>query len=475
MADDTYDIVFVGSGPGGYVAAVRAGQLGLKTAVVEVDPFQGGACLHRGCIPTKALLENATRYQDLLHAAEFGLETDGVRVDWNKVQQRKNGIVRQLAGGVAGLLKKHGVEIVTGWGRLQGPRTVGVYAKRAKEGVEPGPRERTLQTKNVVLATGSVPREIPALPFDGERILSSDHVLELARIPASIVVVGAGAVGVEFASIYHRFGARVTLIEALPQLLPIEDEEVAAELGKSFRGQGIDVRTGTRLAGAKRRREAGGGVEVTLEGGGSSITAECLLIAIGRAPVSRGIGLETTRAATRDGYILVDEFCETAEPGVYAIGDVNPTPWLAHVASMEGVMVAERIAGRDVHPVPYAETPNCTYCEPEVASVGLTERRARESGYDVRVGKFPFLASGRARIAGHTEGLVKIVADARYDAILGVHIVGYKATELIAEAGAILRLEGTVEELVHTIHAHPTLSESVHEAAHAVHGTALHI
>jgi dihydrolipoamide dehydrogenase len=286
-------------------------------------------------------------------------------------------------------------------------------------------------------------------------------------------VIGAGAVGVEFASIYRDFGADVTLVEALPQLLPIEDEEVSAELAKAFVKRGIAVRTSTKLAGAARTET---GVRVRLEGEGTpEIDVDVLLVAIGRAPVSEGIGLESVRVEVDRGYIRVDEWCETAEPGVHAIGDVIPTPWLAHVASMEGVMVVERIAGRDVRPVPYDETPNCTYCDPEVASVGLTERRAREAGHDVRVGKFPFLASGRAKIAGHTGGFVKIVADARYDAVLGVHIVGYKATELIAEAGAVLRLEGTVEELIQTIHAHPTLSESVHEAAHAVYGHAIHV
>lgn len=466
MADETYDVVIIGSGPGGYVAAIRAGQLGLRTALVEKDPFQGGTCLHRGCIPTKALLENASRYQDLLHAADFGLKADGVAVDWTRVQARKSGIVTQLAGGVAGLLKKQAVETVKGWGRLEGARSVEVLA-----GGPDGEPVGRLSAKSIILATGSVPRAFPSIPFDGVRMLSSDHVLALEEIPESMVVVGAGAVGVEFASIFHRFGTRVTLVEALPQLLPVEDEEVAAELEKSFRKQGIDVRTATRLVGAER---VDGGVDVMIGESGSSITAEYLLIAIGRAPVSDGIGLETIRAETRNAYIVVDEYCETGEAGVYAIGDVNPTPWLAHVASMEGVMVVERIAGREVLPVPYDETPNCTYCEPEVASVGLTERRAGETGHDVRVGRFPFVASGRAKIAGHTEGFVKIVADRKYDAVLGVHIIGFKATELIAEAGAVLRLEGTVEELVHTIHAHPTLSESMHEAAHAVHGGALH-
>ena len=472
MTDPPYDVVIVGSGPGGYVAAIRAGQLGLRTALVEKDPFQGGTCLHRGCIPTKALLENASRYQDLLHAGEFGLEVGPVGVDWPRVQARKSRIVKELAGGVAGLLKKHKVEVVQGWGRLLDARRVGVHAPGGAGASEPsGEPVRTLDTRNVILATGSVPRPIPLAPFDGERVLSSDHVLELTSVPESLVVVGAGAVGVEFASVFARFGARVTLVEALPRLLPSEDHEVSAELERSFRKQGIDVRTGTPLAGVE---PVSGGVDVTLGESGSSVIAERILVAIGRAPVSRGIGLENVGAETRDGYVLVDEWCETAEPGVYAIGDLVPTPLLAHVASMEGVMVVERIAGLEVRSVPYAETPNCTYCEPEVASVGLTQRRAEEQGLDVRVGKFPFMASGRAKIAGHTEGFVKIVADARYDEVLGVHIIGYKATELVAEAGALLRLEATVGELIHTIHAHPTLSESMHEAAHAVHGAAIH-
>ncbi len=468
MSDGTFDVVIVGSGPGGYVAAIRAGQLGLKTALVERDPFLGGTCLHRGCIPTKALLENASRYRDLLHAGEFGLRVPGaVEVDWARVQDRKRGVVQQLAGGIKGLLRKQKVEVVTGWGRIDGPRTVRVHA-----GGPDGEAVRTLEARHIVVATGSVPRVVPTAPFDGERVLSSDHVLELGSIPRSMAVIGAGAVGVEFASIYRDFGTEVTLVEALPHLLPIEDEEASAELGKAFAKRGIAVRTNTKLAGAVR---TDAGVRVALEGEGTAeIEVDLLLVAIGRAPVSEGIGLESVNVQVDRGYIQVDEWCETSEPGVHAIGDVIPTPWLAHVASMEGVMVVERIAGRDVRPVPYDETPNCTYCDPEVASVGLTEKRAREAGHDVKVGKFPFLASGRAKIAGHTGGFVKIVADGRYDAVLGVHIVGYKATELIAEAVAVLRLEGTVEELIQTIHAHPTLSESMHEAAHAVYGHAIH-
>lgn len=468
MTEPAFDVVIIGSGPGGYVAAIRAGQLGLRTALVERDPFLGGTCLHRGCIPTKALLENAARYQDLLHAGDFGLKVPGeVKVDWARVQERKRGVVQQLAGGVKGLLRKRGVEVVTGWGRIEDPRKVVVFGDDPQ-----GAALRTLECRHIVIATGSVPRGIPSAPFDGERILSSDHVLELDAIPASIAVVGAGAVGVEFASIYDHFGSEVTLVEALPHLLPIEDEEISAELGKAFKKRGIDVRTGTKLARAERTER---GVRVALDGDGAGeLEVDKLLVAIGRAPVSDEIGLDRVDVRVDRGYVQVDEWCETSEPGVHAIGDVIPTPWLAHVASMEGVMVVERIAGQDVRPVPYEETPNCTYCDPEVASVGLTERAAREAGHDVRVGKFPFVASGRAKIAGHTDGFVKIVADGRYDAVLGIHMVGYKATELIAEAGAVLRLEGTVEELIHTIHAHPTLAESVHEAAHAVYGHAIH-
>jgi dihydrolipoamide dehydrogenase len=470
VSTDRFDIVIVGSGPGGYVAAIRAGQLGLKTALIEKDPFQGGTCLHRGCIPTKALLENASRYRDLLEASEFGLSIGEVEIDWARIQARKDGVVRQLSRGVAGLLKKQKVEVITGWGRVMSPRTVGIYEKTeyGRMGLDRGP-VRTISADHIVLATGSVPREIGSVPFDGRRIISSDHVLELETLPESMVIVGAGAVGVEFASIFHRFGTRVTLVEALPRLLPIEDHDVSAELARSFGRQGIDARTDTPLTGAS---PVDGGVEVTL--GSESLTADLVLIAIGRAPVTEGIGLENLQVETSDGYIVVDEYCETAERGVYAIGDVNPTPWLAHVASMEGVMVVERIGGHDVQPVPYGETPNCTYCEPEVASVGLTEQEAIDQGYAVRVGSFPFLASGRAQIAGHTTGFVKIVAEDRYDEVLGVHIIGHKATELIAEASAVLRLEGTVAELIHTIHAHPTLSESVHEAAHAVYGEAIH-
>jgi dihydrolipoamide dehydrogenase len=460
-----YDLVIVGSGPGGYVAAIRAGQLGLKVACVEKDPKFGGTCTHRGCIPTKALLHSAELLDQIRHADEFGIEVAAPGLDIAKVHAYKRGIVDKSASGIQTLFKKYKVEGIRGYGRLSGANAVEV--------VDPEGGRRTLSTRFVMIATGSVPREIRVAPSDGHRIVTSDHVLEMERVPKSIVVLGAGAVGTEFASVYRSFGAEVTLVEMLPRALPIEDEEVSKELERLLKKRGIKVLTSTTLTAAE---PVEGGVKVTLRQGEkeSVVEAELLLVAVGRAPVTDDIGLEALGIATERGYVPVDGLMRTKVPNVYAIGDVVNTPWLAHVASAEGILAVEHMAGHEVRPLDYDLTPSCTYCEPEVGSVGLSEAKAKERGHDVAVGKFSFMASGKARILGKAQGFVKIVRDKKYDQVLGVHIIGPHATDLIAEACVAMRLETTAEEIFRTIHAHPTLSEAVMEAAHASHGAAIH-
>jgi dihydrolipoamide dehydrogenase len=464
MPDQDFDLIILGSGPGGYVAGIRAGQLGLKTALVEKDPKLGGTCTLRGCIPTKALLHTAAVLDEIRAAGAHGIQVAAPQLDVAKAQARKRSIVDKNSKGIEFLLKKNKVTGLHGRGRLAGPNQVEVDGPQGK---------KTYSAKHVLIGTGSVPRDIPIAPADGQRILNSDHVLELERVPQSLAVLGAGAVGTEFASIYASFGAKVTLVEMLPRILPIEDEEVSAELEKALRKRGIDVLTGTKLTAVEQTE---GGVRLSLEGGKKpTVEAELLLVAIGRRPVTEDLGLEALGIQLDRGYVQVNEFMQTAAPHVYAIGDVVPTPWLAHVASSEGILAVEHMAGQPAKPLNYDRVPSCTYCDPEVGSVGLTEAKARERGYAVQTGKFPFSALGKARILGRSEGFVKVVRETKYDELLGVHIVGAHATDLIAEACVALQMEATNEELFRTMHAHPTLAEGVAEAAHAASGHAIHI
>ncbi|MEP7132864.1 MAG: dihydrolipoyl dehydrogenase, partial [Acidobacteriota bacterium] len=371
------------------------------------------------------------------------------------------------SNGVAYLMKKNRVDVTTGFGRIAGPGRVAV---KAADGTE-----TEYQAKNILIATGSSPRSLPGIDIDHRTILSSDSILELAEVPKSLLVIGSGAVGVEFASMFARFGAKATVIEVLPRIVPVEDEEISRELAASFKRQGIAVYVDTRV---EKVTKSDNGVEIlarTSGGKTETFRAEKMLLAVGRKPLSEGIGLEAVSVETDRGYIKVDGMMRTNVPGIYAIGDVVPTQWLAHVASAEGIVAVEHMAGKNPPPLNYDQVPGCTYCSPEIGSIGLTEAKARERGYDVVVGKFPFSAIGKARIINETAGFVKIVAEKKYDEVLGVHIIGPKATELIGEAGAALRLEATSEELVRTIHAHPTLSEAMHEAAEAVGGHAIHI
>jgi dihydrolipoamide dehydrogenase len=465
-SNDAFDVVIIGSGPGGYVAAVRAGQLGLKTAIVEKDKNLGGTCLLRGCIPTKALLHTADIYEELKHAADHGVITTGVSLDFSQAQKRKNKVVLKLAKGVEFLMKKNKVQTFKGTARIDGPRKITVTGSDGAG--------QQITTKNILIATGSVPRSLPGLEIDGKQIITSDEVLELTEIPKSMIVLGAGAVGVEFASLFARFGTETTIIELLPRLLPIEDEEISAELGKSFKKQGIKVFTSASFK-SVANEDSLLRVTASVDGKDREFTAEKLLVAVGRRAYTDGLGLENLKVELDRGYFKVDEYMRTTEPNVYAIGDVVPTPLLAHVASAEGILAVEMIAGKNPRPLNYDRVPSCTYCQPEVASVGLTEAKARERGYDVKVGKFPIQVIAKAQILGATEGMVKLVSDKRYDELLGVHIIGPHATELIGEAGVALQMEATVEELIHTMHAHPTVSESVHEAAEDVHGMVIHV
>ena len=462
---EQFDLIVLGSGPGGYVAAIRAAQLGLKTAVVEKDPKFGGTCLHRGCIPTKALLHAASTLDEIRGADHLGIQVEAPQLDLEKTHDYKDKVVGKNAKGIEFLFKKNKIEGIHGRGRLMDKHTVQV------EG--PDGQKTTYRGEHILIATGSVPREIPPAPTDGVRIINSDHALKLDHIPERLVVLGAGAVGTEFASIFNSFGSKVTLVEMLPRLLPIEDEEVSSELRRSFRKRKIDVMTDTKLK-AVEVQDDGLLLALEREGLDNGLAADVLLVAVGRAPVSENLGLEALGIKVERGYIEVNEHMQTAVPHIYAIGDVVNTPWLAHVASSEGILAAEHMAGHEVQPLNYDHVPSCTYCQPEVASVGLTEAAARERGYEVETGKFPFSALAKAAILQATGGFVKIVRDTKYDEVLGVHIVGPHATDLIGEACVALRLESTNEELIRTMHAHPTLSEAVMEAAHAASGHSIH-
>jgi dihydrolipoamide dehydrogenase len=465
-ANVVYDLIVIGSGPGGYVGAIRAGQLGLKVALVEKDPYFGGTCLHRGCIPAKSLLHDAHVFHQALHGLAHGVVADNVRLDFSRVQQRKDGIVKKLAKGVEFLLKKNKVETFQGSGRLTGRDTVEVKT--------PDGGTVSLRGKNIMLATGSVPRSLPGLEIDGSRVINSDHVLALETPPQSMVVLGAGAVGVEFASAYARFGTRIVVVEIMDRIVPVEDADSSKELERALKKQKIEIHTGTRFESVER---AGDGVRVRArDAAGKELDwqVEKLLVAVGRRPVSEGLGFESAGIAMDRGFVLVDDHMRTNVPGVWAIGDLVPTPGYAHTASSEAILVAEQVAGMKPHPIRYEHTPNCTYCDPEVASVGLTEAKAREKGYDVKVGKFPLAVLGRVLILDEPEGMVKIVADAKYGEVLGVHIVGPRATEIIAEACMALTNEATVDEFVHMVHAHPTVHEGIKEAAESVFGSAIH-
>jgi len=462
-----FDVAIIGTGPGGYVAAIRAGQLGLKTAVVEKDARYGGTCLLRGCIPTKALLRDAHLFQELRRASQQGLfKTGEIGIDFAKIQERKNDVVDKNAKGVDFLLRKNKATVFKGYGTIVAPDKISVKGNGAST---------EITARNIIVASGSEAKSLPGYDFDEKTILSNVGVLDLTQIPKSMLIVGCGAVGVEFASIYNSFGTKVILIEILPNIVPLEDEEISKELKRVFTKKGIEVYTKAKLEAAKA---SDNGVEVTFQtekGEVKKYTVEKMLLATGRGPNTANIGLEKIGVVTERGFVKVNEYMQTSVKGVYAIGDVTPSPLLAHVAQQEGIVAVERIAGKHATPINYNQVPACTYCDPQVASVGLTEAKAKEAGYSVKVGKFPFTAIAKAKIEDASEGFVKIVADEKYGEILGVHMIGNTVTELIAEAVAALALEGTVDDLVNTIHAHPTLAEATHEAMENVFGAAIHI
>jgi len=462
-----YDLVIIGSGPGGYVAAIRASQWGLKTAVVEKDPFLGGTCLHVGCIPTKVFLHHADIYDYFQRAEEFGFEVKDVKVNWPAMLSRKEKVVKKHAGGIGLLFKKNKVDSITGWGRIAGPGRVSVE----KDG-----KTTELETNYTMLATGSEARTLPGVEIDGQVILTNREILQLSAIPKSLVVVGAGAVGVEFASIFRTFGTEVTILEALPRIVPLEDDDISPELEKAFKKKGIRIETGAKVDSVKKTAD---GATVSFQdknGKPQSIAAEKVLIAVGRRPLTENIGLEKTKVKLERGFVHANAFLETDEPKVCAIGDiVAGLPQLAHAASMEGIIAVGRMAGKEMQPFDRRRCPAATYCEPQIGSIGLTEKQARDAGFEVKTGKFPFLANSKATIIGQHEGFIKVVAEAKYGEILGVHAIGPLATEIISEPVAALGLEATLDDMATTIHAHPTVWEAMGDAFNSVRGLAINI
>jgi dihydrolipoamide dehydrogenase len=465
MSADRFDVAILGGGPGGYVAAIRAGQLGLKTALIERDKV-GGTCLHRGCIPTKALLETAEIIRLTRRSGEFGVRVAESTLDLKAAMDRKDRVVKKNLMGTESLLRKNKVTILKGRGVLLAADRIGV--------AEAGGGEREVEAGGVILATGSRVGSLPTVPMDGRVVISSDDILSLDRVPDSLLVIGAGAVGVEFASMYHDFGSRVVLIEKEATLVPLEDAEIGEALLRSFTRQGMEVHVGASI---RSVRVEGDAAWSEFEAGGQAhrIHTDRVLMAAGRRPSTDGLGLEALGVAMERGFVTVDGCMRTNVPGLYAIGDMVPTPALAHVASHEGVVAVEHIAGRNPHPVNYGAIPNCTYCHPEIGSVGMTEAQARASGRQIRVGKFPFLANSKAGILGEGDGFVKAVADAATGAILGVHIIGVRATEQIAESVVARHFEASAGELAEVVHPHPTLSEATREAMLGTEGRTIHI
>jgi dihydrolipoamide dehydrogenase len=474
LAETIYDMVIIGGGPGGYTTAIRAGQYGLKVALIEREKKLGGTCLHWGCIPTKSILFDAEIYDHLKHAAEHGIEGVGeVTINWKTILDRKNGIITKHVKGLDFLMRKNKVTVIEGYGRLTGPAKNGIHSISVEAA---GGEKKTIQTKNVVVATGSDARMLPGIEADADRILTNMEILVMPQIPKSMVVIGAGAVGVEFGSIFKSFGSEITVVEYLPRLVPNEDEDVSKELARVFRKRGIDTHTGAKV---EKVEKTDTGVKVTFTpADGKQVVkeAEKVLVAVGRAPRTADIGLESTKVQLERGFVRTDEWMQTAEPGIFAIGDiVAGLPQLAHVAGMCGMVVAARVAGKPARPVRRDRIPACTYCEPQIGSVGLTEAQAKAAGHEVKVGKFPFSANSKASIVGSHEGFVKVVADARHGEVLGVHIIGPQATELVAEAVVAMQLEATIEELMFTIHAHPTLAEAMLDGFGSVENMAINV
>ncbi|MDE2834980.1 MAG: dihydrolipoyl dehydrogenase [Bacteroidota bacterium] len=470
---DQFDLVVVGSGPGGYETAIRATQLGFKTAIVERDKL-GGVCLNVGCIPTKALLKSAEMASYASHLADYGLSLEGtVTADFPKVIDRSRKVASKMNKGVQYLMRKNGVEVILGHARLQDRGRLSVRPSVDMDGKSIG-RNRSVTATHIILATGARARAIGSLPIDGKNIIDYRGALLQKRRPARLLVAGAGAIGVEFAYFYHHMGTKVTLVELLDRLVPVEDADVSKQLARSFKRAGMSVMTGT---GVQKVEQTNSGLAVTIKSKSSTRVVEVdqVLSAVGVAGNTEDMGLEQVGVRTERGHIMTDEFGRTSVPGIYAIGDVAGPPWLAHKASHEGIICVEKIAGKKVHALNKDNIPGCTYCQPQIASVGYTEARAREENLDIKVGKFPFSASGKASAAGHTDGFVKIIYDAKYGELLGCHIIGHDATELIAEVVAARTLETTHHEILEAIHPHPTLSEAILEATRAALGQSINV
>lgn len=463
-----YEIAVLGGGPGGYVAAIRAGQLGLKTVVIDSQNL-GGICLNWGCIPTKSLLKNAEIYDIMKnHSADFGIKVSGLEFDFSKIIKRSRDISDRITKNVELLVKKNKVDRIRGYGKLASKNQIEIFD-------DSGKKIETVNADKIIIATGARPKIIPSIPVDKKNIITSTEAMILDHLPKELVVIGAGAIGIEFAYFYSVLGTKVTVIEMMGTILPIEDKEVSDTLAKSFRKRGIDVFTS---ASVEKAQVKGKQVKVTFkhEGQTKEVSAEKVLSAIGVTGNIEGFGLEELGVEIFKGHIKVDKSTyETNVKGIFAIGDVIGPPWLAHVASAEGIHCVEKIKGLNPHDISYDNIPGCTYCQPQVASIGLTEAKARENGYEIKVGKFPFMASGKAFAIGERDGFVKLIFDAKYGEILGAHIIGSEATEMIAEIGIARALEATGESIIKTIHAHPTLSESVMEAAANAYGEAIHI
>jgi dihydrolipoamide dehydrogenase len=462
-----YDVAIIGSGPGGYVAAIRAGELGLKTVVVEKDPFLGGTCLHVGCIPTKVLLHHADVYDHFKNGAELGFEVSGLKINWANIIARKEKIVKKHAKGIEFLFKKNKVEWVQGWGRYEGP---------GKVSVEKDGKKTEIEASNILMVSGSEARSLPGIEPDHKTILTNRSILELPAIPKTLIIVGAGAVGVEFASIYNSFGTQVTILEALPRVVPVEDEEISAELDKTYRKKNIQIFTQSMVESVKKDAK---GVTVAFkdkDGKAQTLQAEKLLLAVGRKPMTDGCGIEKSKAKLERGFVHAGPYMETDEPGLFAIGDiVAGMPQLAHAAMMEGIAAVTHIAGKKPPAIVKTRIPNATYCEPQIGSIGLTERQAKEAGYAVKTGKFPFVGNSKATILGNHGGFIKVVSDEKYGEVLGIHIIGPLATEILAEAAAVLHLEGTIDDMMSMMHAHPTVWEGMGDAFASVRGLQINV
>ncbi|MDR7129444.1 dihydrolipoamide dehydrogenase [Algoriphagus sp. 4150] len=465
MSSTKFDVIVVGSGPGGYVAAIRASQLGLKTAVVEAAEL-GGICLNWGCIPTKALLKSAQVFEYINHAADYGINVKDASADFTGIVKRSRGVADGMSKGVTFLMKKNKIEVIKGWGKIQPGKKVEVEDKDGKKTV--------YAADNVIIATGARSRELPSMKIDKKKIIGYREAMTLDKMPKKMVVVGSGAIGIEFAYFYATMGTEVTIVEFLDRIVPVEDVEVSKTLEKLYKKAGMTIMTSSEVTAVDTK---GTGCKVTVKTAKGEETLDCDIVLSAAGVVSNleNIGLEDVGILVDKGKIKVDEYYKTNMPGYYAIGDVIPGPALAHVASAEGIICVEKIAGQNPEPLDYGNIPGCTYCSPEIASVGMTEAKAKEAGYELRIGKFPFSASGKASAAGAKDGFVKLVFDKKYGELLGAHMIGYNVTEMIAEIVAIRKLETTGHELIKTVHPHPTMSEAIMEAAAAAYDEVIHL